>query len=86
MIDESVFMRLLGKRLRLLRLTREMTQEELADAAGISRSFVSLLEHGARGVDMVGLLRLAAVLGLPLHELVRVEQATTADQVEGLPS
>jgi transcriptional regulator with XRE-family HTH domain len=58
--DEAAFMRALGKRVRLLRLVRELTQDELAKAAGMSRSFVSLIEHGARGVDVVRLLRLAA--------------------------
>ena len=83
--DTAVFMRALGKRVRLLRLTAELTQEELGDAAGISRSFVSLIEHGARGVDVVRLLRIAAVLGLPLHELVN-RGPRGADRVEGLPS
>jgi transcriptional regulator with XRE-family HTH domain len=83
--DEAVFMRALGRRVRLLRLTAELTQEELSEAAGISRSFVSLIEHGARGVDVVRLLRIAAVLGLPLHELVNLG-VSVADRVEGLPS
>jgi transcriptional regulator with XRE-family HTH domain len=83
-LDPMAFMRALGKRIRLLRLTAELTQEELAEAAGMSRNFVSLLEHGAHGVDVVRLLRLAAVLGMPLHELVSVGPTTTADQVEGL--
>jgi transcriptional regulator with XRE-family HTH domain len=69
-----VFVRALGKRVRLLRLTAELTQEELADAAGISRSFVSLIEHGARGVDVVRLLRLATVFGIPLSEMVDLER------------
>ena len=56
-----MFMRALGKRVRLLRLTAELTQEELGEAAGISRSFVSLIEHGTRGVDVVRLIRIAAV-------------------------
>lgn len=84
-LDDDAFMRALGRRLRLLRRTRELTQDELAAGAGISRSFVSLLEHGARGVDVVRLWRLAAVLGVPLHELVDLP-VPGADRAEGLPS
>lgn len=84
--DVAVLMRALGKRIRLLRLTADLTQEELGEAAGISRSFVSLIEHGTRGVDVVRLLRIAAVLGLPLHELVNLSPAMRADQMKGLPS
>ena len=39
--EEQAFMRALGKRLRILRLTAELTQDQLADAASISRSFIS---------------------------------------------
>ncbi len=69
-IDTEAWLRALGKRVRLLRHTREMTQDELAAAAGISRSFVSLIEHGAHGVDVVRLLRLAAALDVPLSDLL----------------
>jgi transcriptional regulator with XRE-family HTH domain len=69
-VDVERWLRALGKRVRLLRLTREMTQDELAAAAGMSRSFVSLLEHGTHGVDVVRLLRLAAALEVPLAELL----------------
>jgi transcriptional regulator with XRE-family HTH domain len=69
--DPATYLRALGKRVRILRLTREMTQEELAAAAGMSRNFVSLLEHGAHGVDVVRLLRLAAALDVPIEELLR---------------
>lgn len=63
-------MRVVGRRIRIHRLVRELTQEQLAEAAGISRSFLSLLEHGARGVDVVRLLRIAGVLDVPLTEIV----------------
>lgn len=48
----------------------ELTQDELATASGISRSFVSQIEHGAHGVDVVRLVRLAAALEVPLVELM----------------
>lgn len=67
---EAAFLLALGKRVRLLRLIRELTQDELAQAAGISRSFVSMIEHGTHGVDVVRLWRLAAVFGVPLADLL----------------
>lgn len=71
--EEAAFLRALGRRLRLLRRLRELSQDELGQAAGVSRSFVSLIEKGAHGVDVLRLWRLAAVLGLPLHELVNLD-------------
>lgn len=64
------FLRALGKRVRLLRLTQERTQEEVAQAAGVSRSFLSTIERGSEGVDVGKLFRLAGVLGVSLAELV----------------
>jgi transcriptional regulator with XRE-family HTH domain len=69
-VDVDGWLRALGKRVRILRLTRELTQDELAAAAGMSRSFVSLIEKGTHGVDVVRLLRLAAALDVPLAELI----------------
>jgi transcriptional regulator with XRE-family HTH domain len=70
-LDPEAFLRVVGKRIRILRLTQELTQEELAAAAGISRSFVSLIEHGAKGIDVVRLLRIASALDVALDELVK---------------
>ncbi len=70
--DPAVFLRALGKRVRLLRVDRELTQNQLARAAAMSRSFVSLIEHGSQGVDVVRRLRLATALGMPLTELIDV--------------
>ena len=70
MTDTDALVRAIGKRVRLARLVREMTQAELADAAGISRSFLSLIEHGAHGIDVVRLYRLAAALDMPLTKLL----------------
>jgi transcriptional regulator with XRE-family HTH domain len=68
--DVEEWLRALGKRVRITRLTREMTQDELAAATGMSRSFISLIEHGTHGVDVVRLLRLAAALDVPLGDLL----------------
>jgi transcriptional regulator with XRE-family HTH domain len=70
--DALEFRRALGKRLRLLRLLRELSQDELGHAAGVSRSSVGLIEKGTHGVEVVRLWQLAGVLGLPLHELVNL--------------
>lgn len=75
------FLRVLGRRVRLLRLARELTQDQVADSAGMSRSFVSLIEKGCHGVDVVRLLRLAGVFGMPLVELLDLDTAVSVDRV-----
>jgi transcriptional regulator with XRE-family HTH domain len=64
------FMRKLGKRIRILRLTAEWTQDDLAECTDMSRSFVSLIEHGSHGVDVVRLYRIAQAFNIRLSELI----------------
>ena len=75
--DTAALLLALGKRVRLLRRTSELTQDELAVKAGMSRSFVSLIEHGKHGIDIVRLARLAAALDEPLSTLIREAELRT---------
>lgn len=84
-IDPDAWLRALGKRVRLLRLTHELTQAQLAAAAGLSRSFVSLIEHGSHGVDVVRLLRLAAALDVSLEELLGAAPDARRSGPDGRP-
>jgi transcriptional regulator with XRE-family HTH domain len=68
--DPDEFLRALGKRIRILRLTAELTQDDLAARTDMSRSFVSLIEHGAHGIDVVRLLRIAQAFEVRLSELI----------------
>jgi transcriptional regulator with XRE-family HTH domain len=58
-----------GLRVRDLRLVRGLSQEELADSAGIHRTYVSSLERGQRNVGLDNILALAAALQVPPSEL-----------------
>ena len=60
-----------GQRLKELREERRLSQEALADKAGLDRTYVSLLERGKRKPGLKNLLRLASGLGIELSELVR---------------
>ena len=56
----------LGKTIRLLRIEQNMSQSQLAQAAGVARSYVSMIESGARtNIGTQTLERIAAELGLP---------------------
>jgi transcriptional regulator with XRE-family HTH domain len=67
---ERAFLKALGKRIRIQRITVELSQEQLAVAAGMSRNFVSSIERGMHGVDVVRLARLALALDVSLPALL----------------
>ncbi len=61
----------LGRRIRELRLARpeRWTQEDLAERAHISVSFLSMIERGERVAHVETLAALAEALGVTLSEL-----------------
>lgn len=53
---------IVAKNLRRLRLAKELSQEELADRAGINRNYVGMLEREQHAATIDMLEKLAAVL------------------------
>lgn len=49
-----------------------LTQEDLADLAGIHRTYLSDVERGTRNLSLVNIERLAEALALPMSELFRL--------------
>jgi len=60
-----------GRRLKLLRVERGMTQAVMAKKFGIDRSFISDLERGKKSVSLSTLEIFAIGLELPLSKLLR---------------
>lgn len=52
----------LGKRIRQQRILAQMTQEKLAEAAGISLSFLGHIERGTRKASLDTLVKICNVL------------------------
>jgi transcriptional regulator with XRE-family HTH domain len=71
---ESNALRSLGNAIRDRRAALGYSQEELAQRAGLDRSYVGGVERGQRNVAFVNICRIAHALGLSLTELMnRVE-------------
>ena len=59
----------LGDAIRHARADREISQEALADAAGIDRSHMGKIERGERNVTVLNVKRVAGALGLSIAVL-----------------
>jgi transcriptional regulator with XRE-family HTH domain len=59
----------LGQRVRELRLRQDLSQEALADAARIGRSYMSGIERGVRNCSTLHLVRLARALRVGVADL-----------------
>lgn len=69
----------LALNLRQARITRGLTQDDVAALSGVNRAYVSDLEHGKRNIGIDCLGRLAAALNIPAASLLRaVDDASKA--------
>jgi transcriptional regulator with XRE-family HTH domain len=67
-----------GSAVRALRMERGLSQERLAEAAGIHPRYVSDVERGRRNLGLINIDRLARALGVDLATLMtRAEGART---------
>ena len=60
----------LATNLRRFRVERGLSQEALADLAGIHRNYLGGIERRERNVGLDNIERLARALGVPISELV----------------
>lgn len=58
-----------GKAVRKHREAAGMSQERLADLAGIHRTYIGDVERGERNVGLVNIQRIASALGIKVSDL-----------------
>lgn len=59
---------LVGKRVKELRNKLGVSQEELADLAGLDRTYITSVECGKRNISIVNIEKLAKSLNVTLNE------------------
>lgn len=57
--------RAFGERVRQLRAEKGLSQEALALACGIDRTYIGGVERGERNLSLLNIYRIAAGLGVP---------------------
>lgn len=60
-----------GQRVRKLRKQKGLTQEKLAERAGIDYSYLNLIENGKRNPSLKVMAKLSRILGVRLGDLLR---------------
>lgn len=71
--------RALAIAVRELRARRALKQEEVGEAAGLGRNYLTTLESGRSNPSFDALVRLARGLGVPLSELVTLYEERLRD-------
>ena len=63
--DERGNLELLGRRVRLTRLRRNLSQAEMAERSGVTRKTYSALEAGSGAPSFALVIRVMSILGYP---------------------
>jgi transcriptional regulator with XRE-family HTH domain len=78
--SQDAFLMALGEAIHERRVQLGMSQQELADLAGVHRTYVSDIERGARNLTVTTVSRIACSLGMTPSRLFRM----TDDRVDAL--
>ena len=70
-LDVAVEAEIFGKRVRQLRIAAGWTQEELAEAAGITTTYTSDLERGTKVPSLTIVLRISRAFRVSIAELLK---------------
>jgi transcriptional regulator with XRE-family HTH domain len=82
---ETALRRQVGRRAYVRRVWLDLSQQEVADKAGLTRNFVSAIERGAQGLDAWRLWALADALGGTLDWLLTGPDGAVTTPTPGRP-
>ncbi len=61
----------IGRKLRQLRMDQKLSQEKLAFACELDRTYLGSVERGERNIAIINLLKITTVLNADLSELLK---------------
>ncbi|SHJ16570.1 DNA-binding transcriptional regulator, XRE-family HTH domain [Cruoricaptor ignavus] len=65
-----------GSRVRELRKTEGLSQEDLADKADLHRTYIGMIERGEKNITLQNIYRIAQALNIDIMKLFAFEEET----------
>lgn len=81
MYTDVEYLELLGVRIKEQRLNLNISQQELADFAGVSRNTIRLLENG-KGIGLLSFVRVLRKLDLDMNLLELIHEVSKENPFE----
>jgi transcriptional regulator with XRE-family HTH domain len=69
-VEVQVILRVLGQRIRELRLGKGYSQEAFADLCGVHRTFMGTVERGESNLSFMNLAKISTALGITLSQML----------------
>lgn len=68
--ERELFLKNLGLSIKLERVRRGLSQEELAERAGLHRTYIGMVERAERNITVVNLALIAKALNISIGTLL----------------
>ena len=73
-MDESAIKKAFGTRVRELRHSKGLSQEELANHCDLDRTYIGGVERGERNIGLINMYKIAVALGVSAKEMFDYER------------
>ncbi len=61
-----------GQKVREERLKQSLSQEELADKAGVHRTYIGMIERAEKNITLLNIEKISKALGISISKLLEV--------------
>ena len=69
-MNKELLLKKFGKNVKIERIKKDLTQEQLAEIMGVSQNFVSNIENGKQNMSLAKVLELSKHIGTDLENLL----------------
>lgn len=68
--ERTRILKQLGLSIKLARIKKDISQEELAELAGLHRTYIGMVERAERNITVINLVQIAQALDVDLNDLL----------------
>lgn len=72
--NEKAYLEQIGSLMRKLRIEANLSQEKLAFACDLDRTYIGSVERGEGNVSVINLRKIAKSLGVKVSDLLNIEE------------
>ena len=68
-MSKEAVLRAFGKNVQQHRLARHLSQEQLAELAGVHRTYIGMIERAEKNITLINIEKIAKAFNLPIKDL-----------------
>lgn len=80
----ATFAELIGAKIRLYRMAKNLTQEQLAESIGMAATYLGQIERGEKNVKLSTIEKIATGLNMTVHDLFHDDKEDSLQQKKWL--